>query len=176
LLLAILRTLLDEPMEPAALMERLNVQISRHAPASRFITLFFSVYDPATGQLTYINAGHIPGLVRRRGGQFERLADGGVALGMFEGSRYQTGRTILERGDMLVLYSDGISEAENPAGRPFEDAGIETLITDHAAEGLEVIARTTFKAVERHAQDTRFADDLTILLMRRDAAVSPATV
>ena len=65
LLLAMLRTLVDEHFDPTALAERLNVQIAKHAPASRFITLFLGVYDPATGQLVYVNAGHTPALLRR---------------------------------------------------------------------------------------------------------------
>ena len=86
LLLAVLRTLVDEGMEAPALMRRLNAQICRHSPASRFITLFYAVYTPSTGSLTYVNAGQNPPLLRRRDGRFERLGGTGVALGMFEGS------------------------------------------------------------------------------------------
>src|SRR4051812_7408805 len=92
LLLAILRTLVDEQLEPADLTQRLNVQVCRHAPGSRFITLFYAVYEPSTGLLTYVSAGHMPPLVMRRDGACERLSDGGIALGMFEQSTYTTGR------------------------------------------------------------------------------------
>src|SRR3954452_263729 len=120
LLLAVLRTLVDERLAPPALVERLNVQIARHTPASRFITLFYAVYTPSTGDLVYVNAGQNPPLVRRLDGSYERLTSTGVALGMFEGSRFGAERTAIHPGELLILYSDGITEAENPAGQPFE--------------------------------------------------------
>ena len=86
LLLAVLRTLVDEALEPPELMSRLNAQICRHSPASRFITLFYAVYEPSTGRLLYVNAGQNPPLVRRRSGRYEKLAATGVALGMFDQS------------------------------------------------------------------------------------------
>src|SRR5689334_241016 len=119
LLLAVLRTLVDEQLEARALMARLNAQISRHTPGSRFITLFYGVYTPSTGALTYVNAGQTPPLLRRAGGTIERLGGTGVALGMFEGSQYAAVETRVDPGDLLVLYSDGITEAEDPSAQPF---------------------------------------------------------
>lgn len=168
LLLAMQRTLLDLGLDAAPLLERLNVQILRHAPSSRFITLLFVTINPSTGDLVSVNAGHLPGLIRRRNGNIDRLSDGGIALGMFEASCYTTQTTTLEPGDLLVLYSDGITEAENPAGVPFDEEGLLALIQAHAGDpDLRNIGAAIIKAVERHAQDVRFADDLTVLLARR---------
>ena len=91
LLLAILRTLVDEDMPLPALARRLNLQVGRHAPASRFITLFLASFDPRTGSLTFVNAGQTPPLLRKPDGTVIRLNTGGVALGMFEGSVYEQG-------------------------------------------------------------------------------------
>ncbi|MEX1127286.1 MAG: PP2C family protein-serine/threonine phosphatase [Vicinamibacterales bacterium] len=171
LLLAVLRTLVDEDLDPPELMRRLNLQICRHSPASRFITLFFAVYSPSTGALTYVNAGHLPPLLRRRDGTYEHLEGTGVALGMFEGSTYASAGTLLGTGDALVLFSDGITEAEDPAGRPLEEAGLEQVITTYSAFTAAEIGTEVLRAVERHADDSRFADDLTILILKRhDAA------
>lgn len=170
LLLAMLRTLVDEGLEPAALVERLNVQITRHAPASRFITLLFVVIDPATGALTSVNAGHLPGLIRRRSGAVDTLSIGGIALGMFEQSVYTAQTAQLDPGDVLVLYSDGITEAEDPRGHPFDEGGLRSLVDAHESEPLPDLGKAIFGAVERHAQDVRFADDLTILLARRQGS------
>lgn len=172
LLLAILRTLIDENLDAAALMARLNAQVARHAPGTRFITLFLAFYDPATGSIEYVNAGHLPPIVRRRSGEFERLSEGGVALGMFDGSTYRSGVTQLLPGDLLVLYSDGITEAENPAGHPFEESGLEAAIAGSADLELERIGRDVFEAVAHHARDQRFGDDLTLLILRRDVEVA----
>ena len=167
LLLAMLRTLLDEGLEPPALIDRLNLQIYRHAPRSRFITLFFAIIDPATGVLSYVNAGQNPPLLRRLDGQFERLADGGIALGLSESSRYRALTTTLVPGDVLVLYSDGITEAEDPQGVAFEEAGLERVIARRAEATAPDLGAAIVEAVELHAQDTRFADDLTVVALRR---------
>jgi len=171
LLLAVLRTLVDEEIEATALMARLNAQICRHSPASRFITLFYAVYSPATGQLTYVNAGQNPPLLRRRDGHYEHLRGTGVALGMFEGSSYKSVDMVLDPGDTLILYSDGITEAEDPAGVPFEEAGLEQTIATNAGFSAAEIGTAVLKAVEQHAQDFRFSDDLTILILKRHSTL-----
>jgi sigma-B regulation protein RsbU (phosphoserine phosphatase) len=167
LLLAVLRTLVDEELDAPALVERLNVQICRHSPASRFITLFYAVYSPATGAMTYVNAGQNPPLIRRRDGRYERLGSTGVALGMFVKSTFACVDTILNPGEMLILYSDGITEAEDPDGRPFEESGLEMVVERLAAQGPAEIGAQLLKAVETHAKESRFVDDLTILILKR---------
>ena len=170
LLLAVLRTLVDEELEARALVARLNVQICRHSPSSRFITLFYAVYSPSTGALTYVNAGQNPPLVRRNDGRYERLEGTGVALGMFEHSVFGSVDTMLQPGETLVLYSDGITEAEDPQGRVFEESGLELVVERHAEEGPGEIGVHVLKAVEAHAKASRFTDDLTILIMKRRSA------
>jgi len=169
LLLAMMRTLVDEQLEPADLVARLNVQVCRHAPRSRFITLFYGVYEPASGALTYVSAGHMPPLLLRADGSCDRLTDGGIALGMFERSTYTTGRAMLQGGDLVAVYSDGITEAENPGGRPFDEVGLEAALRLHAFDALTAIGAGVVAAVERHTDEKRFADDLTVLLLRRTA-------
>jgi sigma-B regulation protein RsbU (phosphoserine phosphatase) len=169
LLLAVLRTLVDEALEASALVERLNVQICRHTPASRFITLFYAVYAPGTGVLTYVNAGQNPPLIRRADGRYERLGPTGVALGMFERSRFASVDSGLYPGDMLVLYSDGITEAEDPAGQPLEESGLQQVLDGCETEPPAVIGARVLAAVEAHAKQSRFVDDLTILIMKRRA-------
>jgi len=170
LLLAVLRTLVDEALDPPALVERLNVQICRHSPSSRFITLFYAVYSPPTGALTYVNAGQNPPLIRRRDGRYERLEGTGVALGMFDHSVFGSVETMLHEGETLVMYSDGITEAENPNGQPLEEAGLEIVVDRYANEEPAEIGHQVLKAVEAHAKASRFVDDLTILLLKRRAA------
>ena len=134
LLLAMMRTLADERLEPAALMARLNVQVCRQAPGSRFITVFYSVLDLTTGELTYVNAGHTPPLLLRPNGDVERLQDGGVALGMFDGSLFETGRVLLRPVDLLAMYSDGITEAENPRACPSTNTASRPCIDGRTPE------------------------------------------
>ena len=167
LLLAVLRTLVDERLEARALVARLNAQICRHSPGSRFITLFYGVYTPDTGSLTYVNAGQNPPLLRRVDGTVERLGGTGIALGMFESSTYDAATTAIHHGDLLVLYSDGITEAENPAGQPFEESGLERFLAARGGDSPAVLAPAILGAVEAHARDSRFTDDLTVLILKR---------
>jgi serine phosphatase RsbU (regulator of sigma subunit) len=171
LLLAMLRTLVDEDLGVAELTSRLNAQVIRHAPPSRFVTLFVASYDPRTGDLRFVNAGHTPPLLRRAGGAIERLTTGGIALGMFESARYEAGTVQLQPGDALVMYSDGITEAEDPAGVPFDEAGLERTLALYPGTFPEAtaasIGQAIFDAVERHRRDSRLADDLTVLVLSR---------
>jgi serine phosphatase RsbU (regulator of sigma subunit) len=172
LLLAVLRTLVDEELEAPALVTRLNTQICRHSPASRFITLFYAVYTPSTGEITYVNAGQNPPLLRRTDGSVERLHSTGVALGMFEASTYEAAGTAVHAGDLLVLYSDGITEAENPAGVPFDESGLERFLAARGGEPPAVLAPALLRAVETHAADSRFTDDLTVLVLKRARTIT----
>ena len=167
LLIAMLRTLVDEGLQGAELVARLNVQIAKHAPRSRFVTLFLAELDPATGTLVYVNAGQNPPLLRRRGGAYERLRAGGMALGMFEHATYSTGRVDLDPGDVLVMYSDGITEAEDPHEQPFDEAGVQFVADSSDWASAKELGWATFAAVDAHRQDRKLFDDLTVLVARR---------
>jgi phosphoserine phosphatase RsbU/P len=167
LLLAMLRTLVDEGLENAALITRLNLQVAKHAPASRFITLFIATFNPSTGELIYVNAGQNPPLLRRISGRYEQLREGGVALGMFAEAAYVAGRTVLDPGDVLVMYSDGVTEAEDNEGIPFEEAGLQRVMDSTGWASAKELGWAAFAAVERHSHERRLLDDLTVLVARR---------
>jgi serine phosphatase RsbU (regulator of sigma subunit) len=167
LLLAMMRTLVDEGFEGAALATRLNAQIVRHAPASRFVTLFFGVLNTSTGEFGYVNAGQNPPLLRRANGSYERLKTGGIALGMFEFATYECGAVNLHTGDVIVMYSDGVTEAENGAGEPFDEAGLQAIIDGPGWASAKELAWAAFAAVDHHSEQRRLFDDLTILAIRR---------
>lgn len=171
LTLAILRTLVDEGLPPGEIMRRLNVQVSRHAPGSRFVTLFLAAFDPLTGELSYVNAGQNPPLLRRASGVYDRLTEGGIALGMFELSTYRTGQTTLAAGDVLVLYSDGITEAEDTTGAYFDESGLQAVIDRHWWQDAATLGKGIVTGVEAHAAEARLNDDLTVLAVRRPIPV-----
>ena len=167
LLLAMMRTLVDEGFEGAPLAARLNAQIVRHAPGSRFVTLFFGLLDTNSGEFRYVNAGQNPPLVRRANGSYERLKSGGIALGMFEYSTYECGTTRLDAGDVVVMFSDGVTEAENGSGQPFDEPGLQAIIDGPGWASAKELAWATFAAVDHHSEQRRLLDDLTILVVRR---------
>ncbi len=167
LVVAMVRVLVDEELEPAALATRLNVQVSRHAPSSRFVTLVLGIYEPDSGRLAYVNCGQNPPMLRRASGRFERLTEGGMALGMFEGATYTAGSLTLDPGDVLLLFSDGVTEAENPSGVAFDDVGLELVIGQHWWQDLNTLGTSVLRAVEAHSAGAKIADDLTVLAVRR---------
>jgi sigma-B regulation protein RsbU (phosphoserine phosphatase) len=176
LLLAMLRTLVDEKLEPAALVTRLNAQVCRHAPGTRFITLLYAVYQPLTGEITYVNAGHTQPLLVRADGSCERLTAGGIALGMFDESTYTTGHLTIQPNELVAVYSDGITEAESPDGIPFDESGLESALKSNRDQTLSALGFAVVSAVEQHTADTRLSDDLTILLLRRCAVAAAVGV
>jgi sigma-B regulation protein RsbU (phosphoserine phosphatase) len=167
LLLAMMRTLVDEGLEGAALAERLNAQVAKNAPRSRFVTLFVSVLNPQTGELVYVNAGQNPPLLRRLDGSYEHLRAGGIALGMFDHASYTAGATHVNVGEVVVMYSDGITEAENEDGQPFDEVGLQGIMDRRDWASAKELAWATFVAVEQHTAQRRLFDDLTILAIRR---------
>jgi len=167
LLLAMMRTLVDEGFEGPALVERLNHQVMKQAPRSRFVTLFVGVLDPVSGSLGYVNAGQNPPLVRRADGRYDSLREGGVAVGMFEQASYDAGTARLEVGDVLVMFSDGIVEAENEAEQPFDESGVRAVVDRPSWSSAKELTWALFAAVQQHTSDRRLTDDLTALVARR---------
>lgn len=172
LLLAMLRTLVQEDLPPAALMERLNRLVHEQTPGSRFITMFLGLFDPSTGELSYVNAGQTPPL-RLSGDRTERLLTGGIALGMFDAATYDVARCTLTEGDLVLMYSDGITEAERPDGTPFEEEGLSRFLRSCQMTPIDQIGPRVFDAVAAYAHNTKFADDLTALALRRRPVDAP---
>lgn len=167
LAIAMLRTLAPENLPLVGLVERLNRLVYEQTPGSRFITMFVAAIDPATWTLTYINAGQTPPLLRRRTGGIEALTTGGMALGMFDRATYAAAELTLDPGDLLVAYSDGVTEAEDPAGAPFDESGLRRVIEAHHRDAPDDLGAAIVAAVVAHAASGRLADDLTVLAARR---------
>ena len=125
------------------------------------------MYQPLTGEIIYVNAGHTQPLVLRPDGSCERLTEGGIALGMFNGSTYTTGHLMIQPNELMAVYSDGITEAESPGGTPFDESGLESTLKANLDQSVSSIGSAVVRAVEQYTADTRLSDDLTILLLRR---------
>jgi sigma-B regulation protein RsbU (phosphoserine phosphatase) len=123
-------------------------------------------YDPATRKLLYVNAGHNPPIVRRAGGAPEMLEAGGLPLGIDADAIYQTGEVVLQPGDALVLYTDGVVEAFNDEGEEFGNPrwleAIRALPDWSASESLQFLMRS----VDDFVRATRQSDDITCLILR----------
>jgi sigma-B regulation protein RsbU (phosphoserine phosphatase) len=160
---ATLRARLPLERDLAALAGRLDEELGGDGPAA-YLTLVLAVLDTRTRVLRYVNAGHNPPLLLRRGG-LDRLASTGRPVGLLPGGGYEERRLTLSEGDALVLYTDGLADAENPAGEAFE-ARLEPLLREACrGELAQVLARLEAE-VRAHAGGADLADDATLLVLR----------
>lgn len=165
---ASLRTLASSPMSLAELTRRLNHYACAHSlNGKRFTTTFMAEIDPVAGSMTYVTAGHNAPVLRRSDGGIERLEAGGVPLGVQDDWAYELGITNLDREDLLVIFSDGVSEAVNERNEEYGEARLVELLrttpVETASDSLERILRD----VDNFVGDTRQLDDITCLVLRK---------
>jgi len=149
------------------LFSRLNEHILDSSAPNKFITLFVAELDPERGEISYVNAGHNPGLVLRAGGGVEQLGSGGLPLGLLPGASYRIQTVGLEPGDLLCLYSDGITEAAAPDDEEFGLERLAELIAEGRDEQIDDLLSRIGEAVSLFAAGAPQADDQTLLLLRR---------
>jgi serine phosphatase RsbU (regulator of sigma subunit) len=146
-----------------------NRYLAETIPMNRFITLFCAELDPATGSLSFLNAGHNPPLIAHAGGSMEQLAAGGIPLGIVGEAAYREGRAQLQPGDALVIYSDGVSETQNAAGEEYGPVRLYNTVArylDSTAAGI----RDKIEAdLTKFAQGTPANDDITLVIVKRQA-------
>ena len=147
-----------------------NRLLHRSTAPERFATLFYCVLEPAGHGICYCNAGHEHPLILAPDGRVRtRLDAGGIPAGMLEDYGYLRGEARLEPGDLMVVYSDGVTDMENSDQEPF---GLERLLATvgrHRAAGAALIAETVLAEVRRHAAGEPPTDDATLLIVKRDA-------
>jgi serine phosphatase RsbU (regulator of sigma subunit) len=146
-----------------------NDYIAReHGESNMFITLFYAVLDPATGCLSYVNAGHNPPLIfSRDGSKVQELESVNLPLGIIETEAYDASEIMLEEGDMLVGFSDGITEAMNPAGEPFDDPRLLSSLQQHIDLPAGDLVKAIEQTVDEYAAGAPQADDMTLLILKR---------
>ncbi|WP_084713131.1 PP2C family protein-serine/threonine phosphatase [Streptacidiphilus rugosus] len=141
-----------------------------HLRQGYFATLFFCVLDPATGSLVYINGGHnAPRLIAQESGELSALEVTGPAVGLLPDSTFSLGYAHMEPGDTLFVYTDGVPEARCPDGRFLGEEAMLALLTEPAADGRELLDRVG-RAVVEHTGGGEQHDDVTMMVVRRDAA------
>ncbi|HTO77959.1 MAG TPA: SpoIIE family protein phosphatase [Thermoanaerobaculia bacterium] len=157
----------DENVPVAEMTGRLSEAISRRTGPDRFITFFLLLLDPKTGEVEYTNAGHNPGLLRRKDGSMEELASHGLPLALFPGKPYGSSHLSLGNGEILCLYTDGVTEANDPKGVEFGMPRLKEFLAGQGdAEVAEIDAHLS-KELEAHASGEPFADDRTLVMIRR---------
>jgi len=161
------QVLADEPQNLAAFMNRLNKITCQKCPSNRFITFFFCVLDPATGELAFCNAGHNPPVLVRTSGAVEYLEGGGPVLGILPIASYSEYRTRLGPGDVLAIYSDGVTEATNAKDEEFGDERFAEVLKAIRAKSAADIVTAVTQALTEFAAGSPPADDITLVVARR---------
>jgi serine phosphatase RsbU (regulator of sigma subunit) len=154
--------------DPARIASEVNRHLCYLRPVAPFVTAFFAQVDCNRGALTYCNAGHFPPILLRADGQTDLLQEGGPLLGALEGAEFQSGEQMLEPGDTLVAYSDGVLECRDTAGEEF---GLERLMAS-IAQAKQQSAQATLMmllaAVQDFANGNPLGDDVSLTLIQRD--------
>jgi phosphoserine phosphatase RsbU/P len=148
-------------------MGRLNKATCSNCPDNRFITFFMTVADPATGELVFSNAGHNPPLLVRSSGTVETLQGGGMILGILPMATYQEARVTMDPGDVLVLFSDGVTEAADPRGEDFGEDRLADLVKSMHDRPAKDIVDAIHTAVLGFTEGSPPADDITVVIARR---------
>jgi len=150
--------------DPADTMVRINNALLRRAIEARFATMFYGAVAP-DGRLGYCNAGQEPPLVLGRSG-LAWLETGGPVLGLLPGATYEHDSVTLERGDIVVVCSDGVTEARNAAGEEFGRERLITAMTGLHGSKPDVVLERLFEAVRKFSEGTPQGDDITALVLR----------
>lgn len=150
----------------AQVVTLLNKQVYASTAPEKYATFFFGLYDGATGMLTYTNAGHLPPILLR-GGMAQKLEITGTVVGAFPGAEYEERQIALLSRDLLVAYTDGVTEPENAYGEMFgEERLTDVLLKYESADSGEIFARV-MEAVRQWTGSPELQDDMTMLLARR---------
>jgi sigma-B regulation protein RsbU (phosphoserine phosphatase) len=150
---------------PAALLTLLNHQLYESTPAAKYATLFLGIYDGATRRFTYSNGGHLPPILISENGSSQLLDCGGTVVGLFDNLTFPEATVQLRPGDVLVAYSDGVTEPESDYGEFGEERLIQ-LVRENRHLPLERITEIVTAAVADWIGDNEQPDDVTLVLAR----------
>ncbi len=164
---ASLRTLAGISTNLLELIERLNHYCcEQNVGGRRFTTAFLAELDPLTRQLTFVNAGHNWPVLRRASGQIERLQTGGVPLGLLRNARYESGQATLAPDDLLLVFTDGLVEAENDAEEEYGEARMLATLNSYSGRTAADVLQSLMSSADRFVGTAPQHDDITCLVMR----------
>ena len=163
-----------ENASPSAVLARVNDLLVPDAQHGMFVTAFYAVLSLDTGALTYANAGHNCPLLLRSGARtVEELSKGGMALGVLEGERMKEHSAVLEPGDCVVFYTDGVTEAYSPEQGLYGDDQFRLVIEASAGRSAQAVLEAIDRSVLAHMGSAPPSDDLTLMVLRREAIADP---
>jgi len=160
--------------DPAGVFNHINRFLCEHSEVGRYATMFFGILD-RQGRFEFINAGHPSPLLVRAGEVAEAFTEGGFPVGLIPDAGYVASCVMLEPGDTLVLYSDGVTEATDPDEQMFGISRLRELLLGQYEAPLEALQKTILESVRVFSRGASQADDITLVLARYRGATNPAT-
>jgi sigma-B regulation protein RsbU (phosphoserine phosphatase) len=156
-----------EGAPPEEILRRVNGQLARNNESCMFVTLFAGILDLKTGELSYANAGHNPPITLTTDGQTTFLErPGGPILGVMDDATFRMDRLFLKPGEVLLAYTDGVTEAANTAGEFFAEDKLETAMKSFIKTPSQEIAKSLLNEIDMFCRDAPQTDDITILAIR----------
>jgi sigma-B regulation protein RsbU (phosphoserine phosphatase) len=153
-----------------------NEYLAENTPANRFVTLFIAELEPETGYLKFINAGHNPPLIGRADGSIELLSSGGLPLGIMPYAEYEVGHAQLDPGDVLVVYSDGVSEANNLEGDEFGLDRLTEVVRANIKRSASGMRDKVESALSTFTGTAPANDDITLVIVKKMEGSAVASV
>ena len=152
-------------LSPAALLSLLNHHLYQSTPDAKYATLFLGIYDGATRRLTYSNGGHLPPILLSEDGSSRLLDCGGTVVGLLDNMHFSEATVQLGPGDLLIAYTDGVTEPESDYGE-FGEERLTQIVRENRQLPLERITTLVTAAVDEWIGDKEQPDDVTLVLMR----------
>jgi sigma-B regulation protein RsbU (phosphoserine phosphatase) len=169
----IIRTEAASNRNPATVLGQANRLIVQDNRAKLLLTAFYGTLDIHTGQLVYARAGHDwPLWLRANTGECQELTARGVVLGAFNDIFLEERQIDVAPGDLLVFYTDGVTEAMNGVGQMFGQERLQTIVTANAEGSAEQVCQAVLGAIDNFTEDTPPADDITLLVVKRQRIIA----
>ncbi|GLH73918.1 hypothetical protein GETHLI_24200 [Geothrix limicola] len=165
---ALLRAMADRRVEDwGHLAGRVNRRMNNVRDGNRYTTLFAGSLNPLNGDLRYVNGGHNPPLIVRANREVVRLAPTGPMVGLLPGVTFAQGRVHMDPGDVLVIFTDGLVEAENAAGMELGDGPLADVVLRRPDAGADELFEALLVEAFQHLEDGKFRDDVTLVVIKR---------
>jgi serine phosphatase RsbU (regulator of sigma subunit) len=171
---AMLQVRSAEAPDPGELLKKMNVDLIKRVGEGRFITMFYLALDPESGRIRYSNAGHNPPYLYSEDGKITELEVSGMPLGILAEIDYTSSETEIRPGEVLLLYSDGITECMNKAGDLFGEDRLKEVLAQSAHGDAHSIRGAIFSAADTFRENEPYSDDMTLIVLKRSGPTSEA--
>ncbi|HVR72139.1 MAG TPA: SpoIIE family protein phosphatase [Vicinamibacteria bacterium] len=151
----------------AQAVARINRTVCQNIPTNKYVTFFMGSLEPETGLVSYVNAGHNPPLLVRTDGSVDTLAEGGMVLGFVDPTEYGEGRAELRPGDMLVVFSDGVTETWSAADEEYGETRLAELLVRERGLGPRELQAALLSELDHFSRGTKATDDRTLIVIKR---------